>query len=143
MGNLVDATTGTVHSTVFVALPRVAPVENVSAAIRAGRNFHAPEPRVGTDKLIRLMTAHITSAQPFEPFNIGTATVQIEREQPIAERFGKLIPLIDHHAAMGMTTTEIVGLAITAILPAPLGIKMIMIRNGIEALINGGIDTYT
>lgn len=104
----------------FRGTPRVAPVENVSAAIRSGRNFHAPEPRVGTDKLIRFMPAHITSAQSFEPFNIGTATVQIKREQPIAERFGKLIPLIDHHAAMGMTATQIVGLAITAVLPAPL-----------------------
>jgi len=54
---------------------------------------------------------HVAAAVAFEDFLIGTATVEIQREEPAAKFGGQLSPRLNHHSDVGVAAGQVVGRA--------------------------------
>src|SRR6185436_6441473 len=86
------------HAGVLVALADVAPVEDERIAIRPGADLEAAKVRINCLEQVRLMTAHITTAQSLQPIHVRAPPVHVEREKLAAIRLWPGVALVDHHA---------------------------------------------
>src|SRR5204863_4497751 len=98
ISNFVDAPAGAMDAAVFVAFAGVAPVEHEDAAVRAITEFHAAKPGIAGNEEVGRVFADVTAAAAFEDFLIGTAAVEVQREQPATILGGPIVALVNHHA---------------------------------------------
>ena len=79
-----DATTRAMDAGGLVAFAGVAPVEDEAAAIGAGAEFDATEPRIVAEKDIGLVFANVAAAVALQALHIGAAAVHVEGEELVA-----------------------------------------------------------
>jgi len=60
----------------------------------------------------RTVLGHVAAAVAFEDFLIGTASVEIQREEPAAKFGGPVVALVNHHSDVGVAAAQVVGRAI-------------------------------
>ena len=139
MGNLVDATTGTVHSTVFVALPRVAPIDDKHVTIGPKVEVHASKKRILGDQKIRFMPSGKASPESLQSFNVSSQSMHVQRKQPPLVFVWPMLCRTDRCSDVSMPAAEFVRLSIATVGPISLGIKMIMISDHVQPFVDTGI----
>ena len=131
-----DAPARAVHTRGLMALARVAPVQDEAAAIRPRADFDAAEPRVITEKHIRLMPAHIAAAVALQPLHIRAAAVHVQREELALVLLWPLLRLVNHHPDVRMPAAQAVRLPIARGRPATAAVVVVVIRDRVELLIH-------
>ena len=89
-----------------VAFTRVGPVRKVHAAVRRWNEIQSTKPSVAYLHQVRSVTGHVAGPLAFQVLVIEPATVEIDGEQLIAERFRPVVALVDEQARVGMATTQ-------------------------------------
>ena len=124
------------HSRMFVAFSRVAPIDHEHVATRTHVQIDSSKEGIGCEAEIWLVPADESRTVPLQSFHVRPASVHIEREQFPSILLRPLIGQIDRHADVSVTASQFVRLTITAVGPFSRRIKMVVIGDRIHPLIN-------
>ena len=131
-----DAPARAVNAGVIVTLAGVAPVEDEAAPVRTRADLDAAKPRIVAQEDIGLVTSDIAAAVPFEPLDVGASSVHVQGEKFVPVGLGPLLRLIDHHADVGVASTEMIGLAVARVAPLAGAVVVVVVGDGVELLVD-------
>ena len=94
---------------VFMALPHVRPIEEKHSTVHIVIQFNTPEPKVLCFHEVRLMFADVTRSRSFDPVAIDSSSVKVSREYLAFVLIRPLGSLINHHSAMGVPASRLIG----------------------------------
>ena len=111
INNLVNPAARPVHAVVVVAFAGIGPVGDEDVAVGAGEEVDAAEPFVFGLHEVRRVFAGVAATFADELVHVNAVAVQVAGEHGTFVFLWPDATLINQHADMGMTATELVGLA--------------------------------